>query len=329
MSEDSVSIQSLNGISDRLGENVSHVEDLRRLSGGASQETWSFYAVSPAGRRKLILRRSPFASSGDKGADLKTEALILRGLDGSGIPAPAVVYVCEPQDQIGSAYIMEAIEGEALPQKIMRDPKYAKGLPNIASQCGVALAKLHSVSTANLPVLETLGALDQVEKYETLLRQYGLERPVLELAIKWLKDNAPQTESTSLIHGDFRMGNLMIDENGLSGILDWELCHLGDPLEDIGWLCVNSWRFGQRQKRVGGVGELSELLDAYNAQSGTSYTSKDVDYWEILGTLKWGIMCATMYDTFRTGMDPSIERGSIGRRTSETEIDLMNILETV
>lgn len=326
-------LNRLNEISDRLGENVTHVEDLKRLSGGASQETWAFYACSPNSRQKLILRRSPFAhaGAGDGSAiGLAKEAEVLGALKNTGIPTPGVLFVADEDDPLGSSYIMTCIEGETIPKRIMRDERFAPGRDRISAQCGTALAKLHSMPLNDMPELPRATAEDQVAQYEGILRARGIERPVFEMALRWLKDNLPdESQNNVVVHGDFRMGNLMIDENGLSGILDWELCHIGNPREDIGWLCTNSWRFGQRDKRVGGVGHLSELLEAYEAAGGVTITESEIDYWECLGSFKWGIMCTMMYEAFRSGSDPSIERGSIGRRASETEIDLMNILETV
>ena len=119
----------------------------------------------------------------------------------------------------------------------------------------------------------------------------------------------------------------MIGEDGLRAVLDWELAHLGDPREDIGWICVNSWRFGTPQNRVGGIGQLEDLLSAYSEAGGRAIRPKDINWWEMLGSLKWGIMCMIMYDTYRSGADVSAERVAIGRRISETEIDLINLME--
>lgn len=327
---DNVDISSrLNEITDRLGENVTHVEDVKRLSGGASQETWSFYAVQPHGRQKLILRRAPYETAGGQGIGLSKEAEILRNLVSTDIPAPRVICLFEPDDPIGSAYVMNAIEGETLPQKIFRDPEFQAGLDRFSEQCGRALARLHTLPSENIPYLPLAGPADQIAQYENILRANNMERPVLELALQWLKENVPETVQPVLVHGDFRMGNLMIDSSGLAGILDWELCHMGDPREDIGWLCVNSWRFGNREKRAGGAGHLLPLLEAYAKAGGQEFTESDIDFWECLGSFKWGIMCSMMYRAFQSGDDPSIERGSIGRRTSETEIDLINILERI
>jgi len=119
----------------------------------------------------------------------------------------------------------------------------------------------------------------------------------------------------------------MVNQSGLCAVLDWELAHLGDPREDIGWICVNSWRFGQREKRVGGLGDLEVFLNAYKDAGGQAFTPSEIDWWEMLGTLKWGIMCMIMYQTYKTGADVSVEKAAIGRRVSETEIDLILLLE--
>ena len=143
-----------------------------------------------------------------------------------------------------------------------------------------------------------------------------------------LKRNAPPPVAPVLVHGDFRNGNLMIHpDDGLRAVLDWELAHIGDPAEDLGWICVNSWRFGAYDKPVGGFGQYEQLLEGYNAAGGRDISVERIQYWQMLGSMKWGIMCMTMYQSFATGADASIERAMIGRRTSETEIDLITLLE--
>ena len=138
----------------------------------------------------------------------------------------------------------------------------------------------------------------------------------------------PPPEAATIVHGDFRTGNLMIDPAaGLTAVLDWELAHIGDPAEDIGWLCVNSWRFGAVGHRAGGFGGLDELLEAYAAAGGTPPSEAHVSYWQMLGSLKWAVMCLTMYEIFRSGADPSLERAAIGRRVSECEADLLALME--
>ena len=324
-------LKALRSVAHRLGGNVTDVEDIKRLSGGASQETWLLTVIDNGLTEKLILRRSPFDPAEDRESQaigLHAEAELLKALEDAGIPIPKVAYAPAEEDGIGIAYLMSHVPGETIPQRILRKDEFAKARAALKSQTASALAKLHATPVDKIPTLPTSNASDQIAQYEKILRSFNLNRPVLELALQWLKANCPPPGEPALVHGDFRMGNLMIDHDGLASILDWELAHLGDPREDIGWLCANSWRFGS-PLRVGGFSELPEFLDAYNDIAGSDYSVQDIEFWECLSSFKWGIMCLMMYETFQNGNDPSIERGSIGRRTSETEMDLINILERV
>lgn len=322
----------LKGLQDWAGQfygNGATVERLVRLSGGASQETWSLDVQHPQGADELILRRVPGGVSVARNSEaigLATEADLLACAEGT-VPAPKVLNVFEPGSEIGEAFLMNRIAGQTIARKILRDDIYKTARTRLTAQCGEALAAIHAIPSDSLPELPESAGLDQLEKYETIYRNFELPRPVFELAMAWLKQNQPEPVETVLVHGDFRLGNLIVDESGLAAVLDWELAHLGDPREDIAWLCVNSWRFGQSQNRVGGFGQLEELLEAYEASGGHAFTADQIDWWEILGSLKWGIMCMIMYEAFRSGADASVERAAIGRRVSETEIDLINLLE--
>lgn len=313
-----------------LGEDGA-IEGLARLSGGASQETWAFDAVGRSGRRvPLILRRAPggVANPDRTGPPLETEAALIKAAVAAGVPAPGVAHVCAPGDGIGNAYIMHRVEGETIARKILRDDAFAAARPRLASQCGAALAAIHAIDRAELPEgLDNAFGADIIARYEDIYLSFDAPRPIFELAIQWLRAHVPTPLEPVLVHGDFRLGNLMVDANGLVSVLDWELAHIGDPREDLSWICVNSWRFGQSGKRVGGFGDLDTLLGSYWQAGGQRFDPTDIDWWEMLGTLKWGVMCMIMYDVFRSGADPSVERAAIGRRVSETEIDLINLLE--
>lgn len=315
----------------KFGPGVS-VIDLKRLSGGASQETWAFGVTGNGHDRALILRRAPGGVSNARSSEaigLAVEATLLSHAAEAGVPVPPVLGVSEAGTTLGQAFIMDRISGETLGRKILRDEEFAEARNVLSRQCGEALARIHSIPTDGLPELPVSDGLSQLAKYEAIYRTFDLPRPVFELAISWLKDNAPQPQPVVLVHGDFRLGNLMVAAEGLTSVLDWELAHIGDPREDIAWLCVNSWRFGHADKRVGGFGDLPDLLDAYAEAGGARFSPRDIDWWEMLGSLKWGIMCMIMYEAFRSGADPSVERAAIGRRVSETEIDLVNLLEGV
>jgi aminoglycoside phosphotransferase (APT) family kinase protein len=308
------------------------ITGLKRLSGGASQETWSFDVSNGQSSRGLILRRAPGGGSSATGSEsigLATEAKLIGIVHRHGVPVPEVLGISKPGSALGNAFIMERVAGETIGRKILRDPEFAYARGNLTQQCGEALARIHAVPRSELPPLPESNALNQIEKYETVYRKFDLPRPVFELALAWLKANPPKPRDAVMVHGDFRLGNIIVANQGLASVLDWELCHLGDPREDISWLCTNSWRFGQTAKRVGGFGDLDALLDAYAEAGGARFSVAEIDWWEMLGSLKWGVMCMMMYGAFQSGADHSIERAAIGRRVSETEIDLINLFERV
>lgn len=314
-----------------LGD-VQSMGDLARLSGGASQETWAFTLVTKSGgARKFILRRTPggAATAGGAGAaiGLPTEAAVIEAARAAGVAAPAVVYVLKPEDGAGVGYVMARIEGETLARKILRDAEFDAVRPRLAAQFGEAMARIHATPVEGLPQLPRLDGQGQLRQYYERYQSYDQPKPVFELAFKWLKDNLKERSQLVLVHGDFRNGNIMVHpELGMNAVLDWELAHIGDPLEDLGWLCVNSWRFGVSGRAAGGLGSVEDLLEGYVAAGGEAFRPEDVKVWEVFGTLKWGIMCMSMYEMFRTGFDRSVERAAIGRRSSETEIDLVNLL---
>jgi aminoglycoside phosphotransferase (APT) family kinase protein len=314
---------ALDRLASRLSPTATRTANARRLSGGASLETWAFDLDDGT---PLILRRRPdSAAMRETAQSLASEARLIRAADQAGAPAPSVVHVCAPSDGLGEAYVMRRLEGETLGRRIVRDEAFAAVRPDLARRCGEVLAHIHAVPTEGLPDLATSDARGEIARYEEIYRQLGARRPILEAAFRWLETVAPPPpERPVLVHGDFRNGNLMIHPTGgLVGVLDWELAHLGDPAEDLGWICVNSWRFGEWRKPVGGFGDYADLLAGY----GGGVSLERVKFWQALGSLKWGVMCLMMYSSFATGQDRSIERAMIGRRTSEAEIDLVALME--
>jgi aminoglycoside phosphotransferase (APT) family kinase protein len=320
----------LHALARRVAPGAHTAKDAWRLSGGASQETWTLDAVGNGDPIPLILRRAPGgARSGGSGeaVPLATEAAVIRAAGAAGAPVPTVLHVCDEADGLGEAYVMARLAGETIPRRILTGEAFAAVRPKLAAQCGAILARIHATPLEALPDLTVSDPLDQLERYEAVYRTTGGGRPVMELAIRWLRETAPPPLPPTLVHGDFRHGNLMIDPSGVVAVLDWELTHLGDPREDIGWICVNSWRFGVRAKTVGGFGDLTDLLEAYADAGGVRVTPEQARWFEALGSFKWGVMCLIMYEAWRTGLDRSVERAVIGRRASEAEIDLLNLIE--
>jgi aminoglycoside phosphotransferase (APT) family kinase protein len=304
------------------------VTNVLRLSGGASQETWSFDIVHPGGNIGAILRRAPagYGLAPARAVGLNTEAILMQRAHSTGVPSPRVLHVLQPQDDLGTGFIMQRVEGETIARKILRDAEFAQVRPKLARQLGKILAGIHGLDLAQLPELRRMTVASEIAELEHDYRGFDWPRPVFELALRWLRDHDPgPSVEVTLVHGDFRHGNLIIGPDGVRAVLDWELAHTGDPMEDLGWICVNSWRFGEIDKPVGGFGSREELFAGYEA-AGRRVDPARVKFWEVMGTLRWGVMCCGMMQRFRLGPEHSVERAMIGRRSSETEIDLLRLL---
>jgi aminoglycoside phosphotransferase (APT) family kinase protein len=299
-----------------------------KLSGGASQETWSFDIVHPQGNVGAILRRSPkrYGAAPSRAAGLDAEARLMQLAHDAGLPSPKVLHVLEDKDDLGTGFIMQRVEGETIARKILRDDQFANARPLLARQLGRIAAGIHGLPRTQLPKLREMTATKEIAEIGREYRDFNWPRPVFELALRWLADHDPgPPEEVTLVHGDFRHGNLIIAPDGVRAVLDWELAHMGDPMEDLGWICVNSWRFGEIDKPVGGFGSREELFAGYE-DAGRKVDLPRVKFWEVMGTLRWGVMCCGMMQRFRSSPDHSMERAMIGRRASETEIDLLRLL---
>lgn len=307
------------------------VDGIRRLSGGASQETWAFDALRADRREPLILRRAPpgAALRGDGNPGLAAEADLVRRVGAAGVPVPDVVAVLQPGHGLGEGFVMARLQGETLGRRIA-----AAHRPALAWQVGAALARIHATSLADAAALRDSLRRSQpraeVQHLADWHARHGTVRPVFQLALRWLADHAPaDVAAPALVHGDFRNGNLMVDleaEGGrLVGVLDWELAYLGDPMADLGWLGVNSWRYGRHQRPVGGFGHWAQLFDGYRSAGGTVDEDR-VRWWQVLGSLRWGVICESMCHAWLSGAEPVMEKAAIGRRASEAEIDLLDLL---
>ncbi len=299
-----------------------------KLSGGASQETWSFEIVHPDGHVGAILRRAPkgYGAAPSRAAGLDAEATLMQLAYDAGLPSPRVLRVLAPEDELGRGFIMLRVEGETIARKILRDAQFADARPKLARQLGRIAAGIHDLPRTRLPALRQVSASQEIDELERDYRSLDWPKSVFELALRWLREHDPGSpQEVTLVHGDFRHGNLIIGPDGVRAVLDWELAHLGDPMEDLGWICVNSWRFGEIDKPVGGFGTREDLFAGYEA-GGRKVDPARVTFYEVMGTLRWGVMCGGMMQRFRLGPDHSMERAMIGRRASETEIDLLRLL---
>jgi aminoglycoside phosphotransferase (APT) family kinase protein len=247
------------------------------------------------------------------------EAALFRAAADAGVPVPELVDASDDPSILGSSFLICAhVDGETIPRKILRDPEFAEARPKLARQCGEVLARLHSIDPSTIDGLEDQ---DQVAQYRGVLDTTGEPHPAFELAFRWLEANRPAGHRHTVVHGDFRNGNLIIGPDGLRAVIDWELAHTGDPMEDLGWLCVKAWRFGV-DRPVGGFGTYEDLAAGY----GDDVDLDALRWWEVLGSLKWGIMCIMQAFAHTSGMRRSVELAAIGRRVCEQEWDLLELL---
>jgi aminoglycoside phosphotransferase (APT) family kinase protein len=251
------------------------------------------------------------------------EAQAIGAAGAAGLAVPSVLVADPTGERLGSAgMVMTRVAGETIARKILRDDAYAAARPRLAWQCGEFLGRLH-----RLPV----GAVDGLADEDALTAYRGTYDMVeetsatFELAFRWLEARRPAATGRTIVHGDFRLGNLVVDGDGLAAVLDWELVHRGDPVEDLGWLCTRAWRFGA-EPPVGGFGPRDELLAAYAEAGGTPVSPDTLAWWEAVGTLKWGVICMAQASVHLTGVARSVELAAIGRRVCEQEADLLAMI---
>jgi aminoglycoside phosphotransferase (APT) family kinase protein len=302
-----------------------------RLSGGASQETYRLTVVVDGEERLLALRR---AAGGEHGAaegrpGLAVEAKLMQVAGAAGVPEPEVYAILGEGDGLGDGFVMEWLEGHTLGARIVRSPDLDDIRPQLAYQCGEVLARIHAidpVATGLADHLETVTTEEFVHAMWDSYKEFESPQPMIDFTALWLLRNRPNEVEHRVVHNDFRNGNLMVTPAGITGVLDWEVCHLGDPMRDLGWICTNSWRFGKRDLAVGGFGHYEDLFAGYESVAGQKIDPDHVHYWEVFGSFWWAIGCLKMADHWRHGPDPSVERPGIARRSSECQVDCVNLL---
>ncbi|MFL6206784.1 MAG: phosphotransferase family protein [Acidimicrobiales bacterium] len=306
-----------------LGAPSASVEGLARLSGGASRETWAFDLLDGPSRRPLILQRMrPGRTASSSGISMEVEADVLRAARAAGVPVAEVI-ASDGGAVLGSAgMVVERLDGETIARKLLRDDEWAVARDRLGAQVGAAMAAVHRIPPGSV---SGLTQSDQVSQYREVLDALGEPHPAFELGLRHLDATRPALNEPRVVHGDLRLGNLLVGADGLQALLDWELAHLGDPMEDLGWFCVRAWRFGSPLP-AGGVATREALAAAYEEAGGAPVDLDALRWWELLGTLKWGVMCVMQAWSHLSGATRSMEHATIGRRVCENEWDVLSLL---
>jgi aminoglycoside phosphotransferase (APT) family kinase protein len=301
------------------------VENLHTLTGGASRTTWAFDAVTNAQRRSLILRTGP---PDEVHAGMELEALAQRAAAAAGAPVPHIVVADDSVAALGNPFLIcDAIGGETIVRRIQRTLDKdggAAGRGRLLGQCAEALVAIHRADT-DLP---GVSHEDQLAEWREQLDIMGDTTATFEWAFRWLADNRPTPSPPRLVHGDFRMGNLIVDGSDLAAVLDWELVHVGEVYEDLAWFCIRAWRFGAPvDLGAGGLGSIEDFLHGYVNAGGATVDRAAFHWWLVQATLRWGVICRYQAERHLSGQTPSVELATIGRRVCETEWDLLNLLD--
>jgi aminoglycoside phosphotransferase (APT) family kinase protein len=288
------------------------VDELRQLPGGASKEAWAVRA----GGRPLIVRRAGVGVIHQGTLTLEREFHVLEAMHAAGVRVP------EPVAYLGlvegrEAFAMERVEGETIGRRIVRGEH-----PGLPVELGHELARIHDV-----PPLPFLEEVDVLERFLVELDTVGEPHPAIEFGLQWLRGRLADSGERVFLHGDWRVGNLVVGPDGLVSVLDWEFAHVGDPLDDLAWPLVRAWRFGRDELRLGGIGEVEPYLEAYAAASGREVDIEDLYAWEVLGNVKWATGCLTQARRHLRGQDRSVEYAVLGRMTAEIEYELLDLIE--
>jgi aminoglycoside phosphotransferase (APT) family kinase protein len=300
------------------------IDNLRTLTGGASRTTWAFEAVTPDQRRSLILRIGP---PDDVHAGMELEARAQAAAAAAGAPVPHVLTADDSPAALGNPYLIcDEIKGETIVRRIERQLDES-GRSRLLGQCAQALAAIHraDIGTVDDPQLSTQ---DQLIEWRDRLDAMGDTTATFEWAFRWLDGHRPAPSPSRLVHGDYRMGNLIIDGSELAAVLDWELVRIGEVYEDLAWFCIRAWRFGAPADRAaGGLGSIEDFLRAYEQASGATIDRVAFHWWLVLATLRWGVICRYQAERHLSGQTRSVELAAIGRRVCETEWDLLTLLD--
>ena len=284
------------------------------LAGGASKEAW---AVDTADGRELLVRRAAGGVIHEGTLSLRDEFEVLVAAREAGVKVPEpIAYLGEVEGR--EAFVMERVHGETIGRRIVKSPP-----PALSDEMADELAKIHSIPVERLPFLRDA---DPFEIFYEELDSIEEPHPAIELGLVWTRERIPLERPRVIGHGDFRLGNLVVDEAGLVSVLDWEFSHVSDPAEDVAWPLVRAWRFGRDELRMGGIGEVESYVDRYAELTGREIPLDELYAWEVLGNCKWAIGALRQGRRHLRGEDRSVEIAILGRLAAEMEYEILDLM---
>ncbi|MBE2269159.1 MAG: phosphotransferase family protein [Anaerolinea sp.] len=318
-------------LTEQIGVAVT-IETAAILAGGASRDMWVIDAVIGGGRERLVLRRDLPTSMHEGALTRLQEFRLMQLAYGEGVRVARPRFVHAEADLLdGAFFLMDYVEGIAIGRKVVSVPELAEARRRLPDQMAEQLARIHQTDPSRLEFLrrpppERSPAHEAIAETYEILDRLNVSNPAFEYALRWADRHAPTCDALTLVHGDFRIGNLIVNPDGLAAVADWEFAHWGDPDEELGYLCMRDWRFGMGHLRMGGISDREPFLQAYERYSGRTVNRAAVDFWELLGNIRWGVICLAQANRHLSGRDPSVELASLGRRSAEMQYEMLNLI---
>ncbi|MBI5667159.1 MAG: phosphotransferase family protein [Chloroflexi bacterium] len=308
------------------------VKLLQPLAGGVTRDTWLIHARVGSDIERLVLRRDMMAELDERALERDQEFLLMNAVHAAGVLVPRPRWYCAEPTILGAPFlIMDYVEGVSIGSQVVNLPELADARRALPEQMGQQLARIHAMNTDKLTFLPRpregySPAQEALLQLRAALVKMGVHNPALTFALRWAEKHLPPEGEVVLLHGDFRVGNFIVDKEGLKGIVDWEFGQLGDPYQDLAWPCVRGWRYGNGMLPLGGIGQREPFLRAYEQASGRTVDRNVVRFWEILGNLRWGVAALAQAHRHLSGKDTSVELASLGRRSAETQLEVLRLI---
>jgi aminoglycoside phosphotransferase (APT) family kinase protein len=317
------------------------IVDAKPLAGGASRDTWFIRVQCDPGTddatmHEYVMRRDLPTQMFEDALTREEEFRLMDAAYQSGVSVAKVRYLCTDESVLGSPFfIMDYVPGISIGRKVISSPELEQAREALPEQMAQELARIHAIDTDahNLDFLRApqagrTPAEEIIAQTYQILDDLGVQNPVWEWALRYAQTHQPHTEKITFVHGDFRIGNLLVDASGLQAVIDWEFGHLGDPDEELGYLCMRDWRFGNGLKRAAGLTDRETFLQAYEKASGRQVNRDAVDWWELMGNIRWGVICLSQAERHLSGEEPSVELASLGRRSAEMQLETLRLIES-
>jgi aminoglycoside phosphotransferase (APT) family kinase protein len=313
------------------------ITDMTPLAGGASRDSWAFTAVIDGRPQRLVLRRDLPTTMNENALTRLQEFRMMQAAYDCGVKVARMRFQSDDPAHLDLPFfIMDYVEGVSIGRKVITMPDLEQARTVLPEQMAEQLAIIHRLDPAahDIDFLQGPGdgltpAQDAVVKTRAVLDRLAAHSPGFEFALRWAERHAPTPPAITFVHGDFRIGNLLVDENGLAAVIDWEFAHVGDPDEELGYLCMRDWRFGNDHLHAAGLCHRERFIRAYEQHSGRTVDRDAVDWWEILGNIRWGVICLAQAERHLSGADPSVELASLGRRSTEMQLEALRLIEKV